>query len=101
MEKISKRNLFTVVAGVMLLLAIPAIWPYSYFQILRWVVAGVAAYNAYLAYQLKKNGWVLIMVVVAILFNPISPIFLQKQTWVTLDLITAVIMFLSINKIRK
>lgn len=101
MKKILKENWFTLVAGVMLLLAIPAIWPYGYFQILRWVVAIVAIYNAYIAYELKQNGWIFIMVAIAILFNPIAPIFLQKQTWVILDLITSILMFVSIIKIKK
>lgn len=85
----------------MLLLAIPAIWPYGYFQILRWVVASVALYNAYISYELKKSQWMFIMIAIAILFNPIAPIFLQKQTWVILDLITSILMFVSIIKIKK
>ncbi len=96
-----KQNWFTIITGVMLLLAIPAIWPYSYFQLLRWVVAIVALYNAYTAYESKKSEWVVIMVAIAILFNPVSPIFLQKQTWVILDLISSIVMFVSISKIKK
>ena len=88
-------------AGLMLLLAIPAIWPYGYFQILRWVVSGVAIYNAYFAHELRKNRWVGIMVAIAILFNPIAPIFLQKETWVILDLITSVLMFATIIRFKK
>ena len=101
MKKVIKENWFTIIAGIMLLLAIPAIWPYGYFQILRWVVAGVAVYNAYIAYKLKQNGWMFIMIAIAILFNPIAPIFLQKQTWIVLDLITSVLMFVSIIKIKE
>lgn len=100
MNKNIKENWFTVVAGIMLLLAIPAIWPYSYFQILRWVVTGVALYNAYFAHEFKNNTWVLIMIIIAILFNPISPIYLQKETWVYLDLVAAVLMFVSLSKVK-
>ncbi|MDO8604587.1 MAG: hypothetical protein Q7K40_04325 [bacterium] len=94
------QKYLSITAGIMLLLAIPAIWPYGYFQILRWIVAGVAVYNAYFAYELKKNEWVLIMIAVAILFNPIAPIFLQKETWVILDLVASVLMFVSIIKLK-
>lgn len=96
-----KENWFTITAGVMLLLAIPAIWPYSYFQILRWVVTGVAIYNAYTANKLEKTQWVFIMVGIAILFNPLFPIYFQKETWVVLDLISSVLMFISIININK
>jgi hypothetical protein len=102
MKKIIKENWFTVIAGAMLLLAIPSIWPYSYFQILRWVVMSVALYNAfYTDYESKKSKWVFIMGAIAILFNPIFPIYFQKETWVVLDLIASVLMFVSINKIKK
>lgn len=99
--KITKENWFTIVAGIMLLLAIPPIWPYPYFQILRWVVMGVAIYNAYRAEGLEKTQWVYIMGAIAILFNPLFPIYFQKDTWVILDLITAILMFVSIVKIKK
>ena len=101
MKKIIKENWFTIIAGIMLLLAIPTIWPYSYYQILRWVVAIVALYNAYLAYKSEKNSWALIMGAIAVLFNPIAPIFLQKGTWVILNLITSIIMFFSVIKFKK
>lgn len=101
MQKHLKQNWFIILAGIMLLLAIPSIWPYSYYQILRWVVAIVAGYNAYLAYESKQNGWVFIMVAIAILFNPIAPVHLEKSTWTIFNLITSILMFYSINKFEK
>lgn len=95
------QKYLSITAGLMLLLAIPAIWPYGYFQILRWVVSGVAIYNAYFAHELKKDVWVFVMVTVSILFNPIAPVFLQKGTWVILDLITSVLMFATIIRFKK
>ena len=88
------KNL-SLLAGAMLLLAIPSMWPYGYYQLLRWVVSGVAAYNAYGAYHAKKQNWMFIMISVAVLFNPIAPFFLAKQTWVILDVIVAITMFIS------
>lgn len=84
----------SITAGIMLILAIPPIWPYAYFQILRWVVAIAGATNAYRAYELNKTEWVILMVGTAILFNPIAPIFLSKGVWVILDVAAAVLMFL-------
>lgn len=85
----------------MLLLAIPAIWPYFYYQILRWVVAIVAVYSAYQAYESKNTTWTVVMGAVAILFNPIAPIYLAKETWIILDLVASIVMFTSINKIKR
>lgn len=94
------QKYLSILSGVMLLLAIPPMWPYGYFQILRWVVAGTAGFNVYIAYQLNKKFWLWAMVVIAILFNPIAPIHLTKEIWAVFDLLTAVILFVSVAKIR-
>lgn len=99
--KIIKQNWFTLIAGIMLLLAIPPIWTYSYYQILRWVVSGVACYNAYRANEEKETRWLIIMVVIAILFNPIATFHFAKGTWVILNLVASILMFTSIFKIKK
>ena len=100
MKKIITENLFKIISGIMLLLATFTIWPLWYFQTLRWVVAGVAVYNANCAYKSGKKSWFLAMVVVAILFNPVLPIYLSKEVWVILDSITATIMFFSIFNLK-
>jgi len=78
-----------LIAIALLLLAIPSIWPYSYYQVLRWVVTATAAYVAYKAFQEGRTGWTWVLSAVAIVFNPIAPIFLDKSTWVLLDLLVA------------
>lgn len=100
MKKFIKENWFKILAGLMLLLAIPTgIWPYSYYQILRWVVTIVALYSAYSAYKIQNTKWLYIMGAIAILFNPIAPIYLKKETWQVLDFITAGVFFISLKKI--
>jgi len=42
------------VASIMLFLAL-APWPYGYYQLLRFVVCGVSAYMAFMAYTWQKN----------------------------------------------
>ena len=101
MKSILKNHWFTILAGVMLLLAVLPIWPYGYFQLLRWVVALVALYNAYLAYESKQNGWVFIMGAIVILFNPLDSFHFEKGTWAVFNLIGAIIMFSSVGKINK
>lgn len=99
MNKIIKDNWFIILAGVMLLLAIPnGVFPYSYYQILRWVVTIVALYSAYSAYKTKNTKWTVIMVIVAVLFNPIAPIYFAKETWQVLDFITSGVFFVSLKK---
>lgn len=99
-EYIKYKKVLSIIAGVMLLLAIPSIWPYGYFIFLRWIVTGAAGLNAYAAHHFDRSVWFWIMLIVAILFNPIAPIHLTKEIWVVIDLIIAILMFVSIKKIH-
>ena len=74
--------------------------PYGYYQILRWVIVGVTGYSAYLAYEQSKNAWTWILAITAILFNPIAPIHLDRETWSVLNIIAAAIIFTSIFKMK-
>lgn len=94
------KNVVSIVAIVALFLAIPSgLWPYGYFVLLRWVVAGVALCNLWAAYNLQKMGWVWIMGGIALLFNPILPFYLTKGIWIFIDLVVALVFFVAISKI--
>ncbi len=69
--------------------------PYSYYQILRWVTAGVGIYCAwsFWAHRIQAIRWVFIGVVV--LFNPLAPIHLSRPTWRLLDLAAGVVFLVS------
>ena len=84
----------------MLLLATLPSWPYAYYQIMRIVVCIAAAYGAHTAFTTDKSGWGWVLGAVAILFNPIAPIHLDKETWVVPDLIGALILFVAAFKIK-
>lgn len=100
-EIIKYKNIASVVAILILLLAIPeGIWPYGYYVFLRWVVTGVAIFILWIAYNLKRQGWLWLMITVAILFNPIIPIHLSKEMWVIIDFTIAVLFLVSIFKIK-
>lgn len=99
-EIIKYKNIASVISIVMLLLAIPAIWPYGYYILLRWVVTASAIFLVWVAYNLKKTFWLFLMGIVALLFNPIAPIHLDKETWIVIDLIVAGIFLVSIFKLK-
>lgn len=86
----------SVVSGIALLVAIPFAWPYAYFQLLRWLVCGTGILNAYEANKHSKTNWVWTMAIIAILFNPIAPIYLDRGKWMVLDLIAGILMFVSL-----
>ena len=100
-ETIKYKQVASIVAILMLLLAIPSgLWPYIYYQILRWIITCVALFIAYTAYHLEKQAWIWIIAIIVILFNPIVPIYLSKETWVLIDLIVSIIFLISIFKIK-
>lgn len=64
-------------------------WPYGYYVLLRWVVCAAAAYIAFQAHNSNRSGFVWAFGVVAVLFNPLSPIYLNREIWQVIDLLVA------------
>ena len=91
-------KIFSIIAAIMLFLAIPSIWPYSYYKLLRWVVTGIAAFIAYSKNEEERRGGMWVMIGIAILFNPLVPFYLAKGTWAVLDFIAALTFLFSIRK---
>ena len=83
-----------VVAGVMLLLALGS-WEYSFYQILRVVICGSSIFLAWHLFETKQIGWAWAFVVTGILFNPVAPIYLAKETWQMIDFVAAIVFFSS------
>jgi len=96
---IKNKNIASVISAVMLLLAIPDL-PYGYYTLLRWVVTASAIFLVWVAYKLERKFWLFSMGIVALLFNPIAPIYLDKETWVVIDFIVAVLFLVSIFKLK-
>lgn len=89
------NNWFKIIAILILLFALGQ-HPYGYYQLLRWVVSLAGAYSAYLAYEAENKGWLWIFVTIAILFNPIIPFYLARETWQILDVLVAIIFGVSL-----
>jgi hypothetical protein len=87
------------IAAVMLLVAL-APWPYGYYQLLRFVVCGAAGYTAFIAYSWEKMWAVWLFGFIAVLFNPLIPIYLSREIWQPIDVICGVI-FLIVTLILK
>ena len=64
--------------------------PYGYYQFLRWLVTGIQ----------KKNGWAWAYGVTAVLYNPIWPFYLDKDTWGFIDVAAAMMMLVSIFSLK-
>lgn len=69
---------------------------YSYYNFLRWTVCIVAVYWAYESHSQLYNGWAVTFSVIALLFNPIIPVHLDRGLWAVIDLGVAAIIGASI-----
>jgi hypothetical protein len=74
----------------LLLIAIERM-PYGYYTFTRIVICGFAALFAFVAWEdsLVSRLWSAIFGLLAVLFNPLIPIYLSRGTWFYFDLLAA------------
>ena len=76
--------------------------PYDdYYTLLRWVVCGVATFAAFHAAKSKKTGWMWVLAIAALAFNPLLPVHLKRETWAVIDIAVAVLLVVSIVAIDR
>ena len=98
MHTLLKKNWLTVLAIIVLVSAwLPfamssVTLPYAYYQLLNWIVAGSALTIAYRAHAKKMAVVMWVSVAVAVVFNPIAPLYLDEATWRILDLVAALVL---------
>ena len=74
-----------VLAAIMLVSAAVSRHPYGFYTLLRWVCCAVFAYSAVTFFQSGRIPWVWLFGILAVLYNPISTIWLARNTWVVLN----------------
>lgn len=87
-----------IISVAMLFLAVLS-WPYGYYNFLRLIVAGSAIYYAYVANGIKKESWMWVFIVSAILFNPLIPVRLTREMWAPINIILPIIWIVGFKKI--
>lgn len=62
--------------------------PYGYYTFTRIVICGVAAWIAVVGFQEGPaiNVWSIALALIAVLFNPIVPVYFDRSTWFYVDL---------------
>src|SRR5437016_11409624 len=74
-----------LIAAVMLVFAAVEEQPDSFYTLLRWICCAVFAYSAVTLFQMKRVLWLWIFAVLAVLFNPIFPLGLDRTQWIVAD----------------
>src|SRR5205809_6041120 len=75
-----------IIAAAMLVFAAAEKQPDSFYTLLRWICRAVFAYSAVAFFQWKCLLWLCILVVLAVLFNPISRLGLVGNSWLVANL---------------
>ncbi|MCZ2223431.1 MAG: hypothetical protein LC122_07350 [Chitinophagales bacterium] len=89
-----------LISGILLLIAIGS-HPYSYYILLRWIVCGTSLFSGWVFSEIKQHNWAWAFFIIGILFNPIIPVYLDKTSWVLIDLISAALLFYSLKFIKE
>lgn len=69
----------------------PIHWPYGYYQFLRLAVTALAIWLAIAASRQQSTTWTILGVGLALLYNPIIPVYLNRATWLPINLVAAVL----------
>jgi hypothetical protein len=73
------------IPAVLLLLALLPL-PYGFYTLLRLVVTICAVVIAYYHWQSGGKGVAFAMGFIALLFNPLTPVYLTREIWAPIDL---------------
>jgi FtsH-binding integral membrane protein len=107
MKTFLNDNWLKLVAIVMLLGAIASYFgawftrPYAYYQMMNWVVVSAALMAVWQSYKMGKQFPVWLFALVAVVFNPITQIYLSAFTWQVANIVVIVLFLISFFAMRE
>jgi len=106
-----RPHLLTSIVSALMLLLAPNEHPYSYYVVLRWIVCLSAILIVWVLFGWRSpenedsgSGWqvgVLAFTAIAITFNPLVPITLDRATWAPIDFLAFFVFCVSILGISR
>lgn len=81
---------------LLLLIALNPSNPYVYYIFLRWICCAAFIYLTIRSLGLGKFGWSVVLVLMAIIYNPIIQVFAFRGIWNIINLATIVVAVASI-----
>lgn len=88
---------YFAILSIFMLFGAIAEWPYGYYILLRWITCITSILVAIQAFE-KNIDWAkVVFIVIAILFNPLAPIYLSRSIWIPLDIVTAILFIFAIK----
>ena len=94
------KTLLLICSGLLLLALLNL--PIGYYTFLRIVITIGAIIVIVKEYQECVNFWIIIFGLIAIVFNPVFPIYLNnKSAWILIDIISAIFFGIESLRIKK
>jgi len=90
------KNIAIIISVTFLFLAMIEGWPYGFFTLLRLVVFGTTVYLTWLAHKSQRQIWIWTFGFIALVFNPLIPLYLGRDLWMVVDLLVALFLIISI-----
>src|SRR4051812_13778522 len=84
-------NWLRLVAIAFVLGALWPYFPYAYYQLMDWVVAGAAIMTALQSRARGQTFVIWVFALVAVVFNPVAPLYLRADIWQIADIAVAVL----------
>ena len=87
-------------SALALILSVLPVWPLLYHTLLRYLVGVTAILLIVRAEELKRSQWVWLWIAVAIVFNPIVPLYLPSQAQAITNVACGLLFALSVRTLR-
>lgn len=101
MMMIARTPSFVWIAPAICLLAALLPLPYGYYMLLRPVVCGAAAWLAFACGKDGHKGWMGAFIVMALVFNPITPVSFARGVWSLIDVAGVVVFYAHLRHSRR
>lgn len=100
MNKLITSNWLAFAAMILIALSFGS-FPYAFNQLANWTIAIAALATAYTAKKSGQKMFMRIFIAVAVVFNPVAPIYFTAEQWRTLDIAAILLFAISVLKVKK
>jgi len=80
-----------MVCSLLLLVGAVVDFPKDYYHVLRVAIFCTSIYAGLYALQIAKPFWLLVLAIVAILYNPIHRLHFERGVWDIMDVVTIIV----------
>jgi len=91
---------YFIILSIIMLFGAIAEWPYGYYTFLRWFTCITAIFITLQAFEKNLDWAKVVFIVIAIIFNPLVPIYLSRSIWISIDIITAILFIFALKLLQ-